>query len=216
MLIIGAKGFAKEVLEIIHQLGQLDNLAFYDDVNDDVKGMLFDKFPILKTIEDASNYFETIDNKFTIGIGNPVLRKQLCDKFTGLGGIFTSTISQAYIGSYDVHIGIGSNLLSGVTISNNVKIGSGAILYYNSIITHDCIIGNFVEISPGVTILGCCTIGDYCQIGANSTILPNVNVGNNVIVGAGTIITKDIPDNCLVVGVPARITKILEPLQFKK
>lgn len=208
MLIIGAKGFAKEVLEVVHQLNQLDNLVFYDDINNDVQEKLFGQFPILKTIQEATNYFKTIDNRFTIGIGNPILRKRLYDKFSAIGGEFTSVISPyATIGSYDVEIGVGSNVLSGTVFSNNSTIGKGCIIYYNSIITHDCIIGDFVEISPAVTLLGRCKIGSYTQIGANATILPDVNIGKNVIVGAGSVVTKDMPDNCLVVGVPAVIKK---------
>ncbi|WP_428231308.1 acetyltransferase [Flavobacterium sp.] len=214
MLIVGAKGFAKEVLEILHQLNQLDNLVFYDDVNAEVKGNLFDQFSILKTTQEALSYFTTTDNRFTIGIGNPVLRKIIYDRFIVLGGVFTSTISESNIGNYDVFIGTGSNILSGATISNSVKIGVGAILYYNSIITHDCVIGDFVELSPGATILGRCKVGDYCQIGANATILPDLNIGKNVIVGVGAVVTKDIPDNSLVVGIPGKIIKQLEPLQF--
>ena len=48
MLIIGAKGFAKEVLEIFHQLNQLDTIAFYDDVNPGIGEFLYEAFPILK------------------------------------------------------------------------------------------------------------------------------------------------------------------------
>ena len=214
MLIIGAKGFAKEVLEVLHQLDQLDNLAFYDDVNEDIRGLLYNKFPILKTTDEAALYFATIDNKFTIGIGNPVLRKKLYDKFITLGGLFTSTINKFNCGNYNVFIGAGSNILSGVIISNSVQIGIGAILYYNCIITHDCNIGDFVEIAPGATILGRCQIGDYAHIGANATILPNIIVGNNVIIGAGSVVTKNIPDNCVAVGIPAKIIKSLEPLNF--
>ncbi len=44
MLIIGAKGFAKEVLEILHQLNQLENVVFYDDVNNDAPEKLFGQF----------------------------------------------------------------------------------------------------------------------------------------------------------------------------
>lgn len=208
MLVIGAKGFAKEVLEVIHQLNELENLVFYDDVNNDVPEKLFGQFPILKTIQEASNYFKTIENRFTIGIGNPVLRKQLYDKFTAIGGEFTSVISPlATIGSYDVKIGIGSNILSGAVFSNSSTIGKGCIIYYNSIITHDCKIGDFVEISPSVTLLGRCKIGSYSQIGANATILPDITIGKNVIIGAGSVVTKDMPDNCLAVGVPAVIKK---------
>ena len=215
MLVIGAKGFAKEVLEVLHQLNDLDNLVFYDDVNIDVPTKLFNKFPILRTIEEASTYFKTIDHRFTIGIGNPILRKKMFDKFTALGGVLTSTISTlASIGSYDVQIGNGTNILAGVNLSNSALIGKACIIYYNSIITHDCEISDFVEISPNVTLLGRCKIGSYAQIGANATILPDVKIGANVIVASGAVVTKDVPNNCMVAGIPAVIKKELIPLNF--
>jgi sugar O-acyltransferase (sialic acid O-acetyltransferase NeuD family) len=215
MLIVGAKGFAKEVLEIINQTNQLENLVFFDDVNDDVKDHLYEKFPILKTAKEVSDYFKTIDNRFTIGIGNPVLRKKLYDKFISLGGVFTSTISPLVnIGLFDVQIGKGTNILSGAILSNSSKLGIGCIVYYNSIITHDCKIGDFVEISPSATLLGRCTVGSFSQIGANATILPDIAIGKNVIIGAGSVVTKDLPDNCVAVGTPAKIVKELEPLEF--
>lgn len=215
MLIVGAKGFAKEVLEVVYQLNQLENLVFYDDVNDDIPEKLFNQFPVLRTTQEASVYFKTIDNQFTIGVGNPVLRKKLYDKFTSIGGVFASTISPlATIGSFDVQIGIGSNILPGSVFSNSTKLGKGCIVYYNSIITHDCKIGDFVEISPGVTLLGKSEVDSYSQIGSNATILPNVKIGKNVIIGAGSVVTKDVPDNCLVIGVPAVIKKQLMPLEF--
>lgn len=77
MLIIGAKGFAKEVLEICHQNNELKNLCFYDDVNEDVYGKLYGQFPILKSEEEVREYFNTIDKRFTIGKGNPGLREKL-------------------------------------------------------------------------------------------------------------------------------------------
>ena len=215
MLIIGAKGFAKEVLEIVHQLNELDQLAFYDDVNSDVPEKLFNQFPVLKNIDEATHYFKTVDNRFTIGIGNPVLRKQLSEKFIAIGGVLTSTISpKATIGSFDIETGCGSNILSGAIFSNSTKLGKGCIVYYNSIITHDCNIGDFVEISPNVTLLGRSEIGSYSQIGANVTILPKISIGSNVIVAAGAVVTKNVPDNCLIMGIPAKVIKALTPLKF--
>lgn len=215
MLIVGAKGFAKEVLEVVHQLKQLENLVLYDDVNEDAPQKLFGRFPVLRTIQEASDYFKTVDNRFTIGIGNPILRKKMYDKFVSSGGVFTSTISPSVnIGFYDVQIENGTNILPGVIISNSSQIGMGCIVYYNSIITHDCKIGDFVEISPSATLLGRSSIGNFSQIGSNATILPNVKIGKNVVVGAGSVVTKDVPDNCVVVGIPARIIKELNPLEF--
>jgi sugar O-acyltransferase (sialic acid O-acetyltransferase NeuD family) len=208
MLIIGAKGFAKEVLEILNQSNQYENVVFYDDLNDDLPEKLYDKFLILTTLIEAENYLKTIDNRFTIGIGNPILRKKLSDKFIALGGILTSTISlNAKFGSEEVAIGVGANILDGTVISNSVTIGVGCIIYYNAVITHDCKVGDFVEISPAAILLGRCKIGSFTQIGANATILPDITIGSNVIIGAGAVVTKDIPDNCLAVGMPAKIIK---------
>jgi maltose O-acetyltransferase len=54
------------------------------------------------------------------------------------------------------------------------------------------------------------TIGNDVWIGGNVTILPGITIGNNVVVAAGAVVTKDIPDNTLVGGVPARKIKGIE------
>ena len=157
------------------------------------------------------NYFENIDNRFSIGIGSPQLREKLFNKIFTLGGKLTSTISpKADIGSYDIEIGNGANILDGAKISNSVKIGIAPIIYYNAIITHDCRIGDFCEISPAANILGRVSIENKTQIGAGAIILPDVKIGSNVTIGAGAVVTKNIPDNAIAVGIPARIIKIKE------
>lgn len=50
-------------------------------------------------------------------------------------------------------------------------------------------------------------IGDNCFIGGGARILPGLHIGNNCIVGAGAVVTKDVPDNCIVAGNPAKIIR---------
>tara|TARA_R110000744_G_scaffold336191_3_gene441515 strand:+ start:781 stop:1419 length:639 start_codon:yes stop_codon:yes gene_type:complete len=205
MLIVGAKGFAKEILEILIQNNL--KISLYDDINVN-EDLLYGKYEILHNMPHAERFLKSNAGLFTIGIGNPHLRLKLYKKFVNLGGIFTSTISMnSEIGSQDIYIGNGSNILSGAKISNSVTIGKGCIVYYNAVITHDCNIGEFVEISPSANVLGRVTIGDYTQVGANATILPDITIGNNVVVGAGAVVTKNVPDGVIVCGVPARIIK---------
>lgn len=209
MIIIGSKGFAKEVLEILHQNNQLEGLAFYDDLNNDFPDLLYNQFPILKNEAQVKNHFEKFGNDFTIGIGRPILRQRMLHKFENIGGRLVSTISpKAEIGSFEVEVGEGTNILSGAVLSNNVSVGKANIIYYNSILTHDVVTGDFVEISPGVQLLGRSSVGDFTNIGCNAVILPDVKVGRNVIVGAGAVVTKDLPDNCVAVGIPAKIIKM--------
>lgn len=56
------------------------------------------------------------------------------------------------------------------------------------------------------------TVGDDVWIGGNVTIIGGVHIGNNVVVGAGAVVTKDVPANTVVGGVPARVIKSLAPL----
>lgn len=215
MLIVGAKAFAKEILEVCHQNKMIENLVFFDNIDTNIGDVLYDKFPILKSFEEAQTYFKESNNTFTLGLGNPMLRYRLRVKFEKIGGVLVSTTSSlSQIGSYGITFGKGCNIFQGSSISNDVTIGDACIIYFNTIITHDCKIGDYVEISPSVTVLGRVEVGSFTQIGAGSTILPDVKIGRNVIVGAGAVVTKDIPDNCLVVGTPAKIIKELSPLDL--
>lgn len=215
MLIVGAKGLAKEFLEIYVQLGQTSDLAFFDDVNEDVGDYLFSRFPILKSEDQIIDLFTKQNNLYTLGLGNPQLRKNLYTKFNRLGGELSSLISPySRIGSFGNQIGQGSNIMTGTVITTDVTIGIATLINLNCTVGHDSIIGDFVEISPGVKVSGHCSIGSYSTIGTNATILPKVTIGKNVIVGAGAVVTQDIPENSLAVGIPARIIKNLPPLPY--
>ncbi len=51
------------------------------------------------------------------------------------------------------------------------------------------------------------TIGDHVWIGAKSTILKNTHIGSGAIIGAGSVVTKDVPERCVVAGAPAKVIK---------
>lgn len=210
MLVFGAKGLAKEVLEIAKQNNKLNKLAFFDNLSNEFIDKLYDKFNIIKNDEDAEKYFSDIDSDFTLGIGGPKLREYAYNKFISLGGNPINLISStSIIGSFGVEFGVGNNIMQQVVITNDIKIGNGCLINQLVSIGHDVEIGNFVEVCPGVAISGNCKIGHYSFLGTNCTILPKVTIGNNVIVGAGAVITKNVPDNCTVIGIPGRIIKNL-------
>jgi sugar O-acyltransferase (sialic acid O-acetyltransferase NeuD family) len=205
MIIIGAGGYAKELLEIFHQKGETKDLAFYDDINPYDGKLLFDRYRILRNEIEVKDFFRNKDNKFIIGIGNPQLRRKLCERFIALGGELASLISpRANIGSYEVQIGAGTNIMDGAVFSNCTETGIGCIIYYNVAITHDCKLGNFVQVSPGVSVLGSVFIDDFVMIGGNATILPKIRIGKSSVIAAGAVITKSVPDYALMVGNPAK------------
>lgn len=210
MLIIGAKGFAKEVLEIFVQKNETQGLCFFDDVAEGGPEHLYSKFPVLKNKAEVEKIFIK-DSRYTLGIGKPILRLRLAERFDALGGELTTVISPtAEIGSYGITIEEGCIIMSGVRISNDVTVGRGTMIYYNSVITHDVSIGQFCEISPSVNILGRAVIGDHVSIGAGSVIFPDVVIGNNSVIAAGSVVRQHVPANVMVAGVPAIVKKNLE------
>jgi sugar O-acyltransferase (sialic acid O-acetyltransferase NeuD family) len=209
MIIIGAKGYAIELADILLHNEYKDSIYFYDDINNFDNLLIEEKYKIITSEKDLLAYTNQQKFDFTLGLGNPLLRKKMHDKFIALGGVLQSTISKnANISKLSVNISNGANIFTGAHIANNVKIGKASIVYYNAIITHDCILGDFVEISPGAILLGKCQIGDFTHIGAGTTILPKIKIGKNVIIGAGAVVTKDVPNNQIMVGVPAKSIKL--------
>ena len=205
MLVIGANGVAKKLLQVFYQLGKLENLVFFDDVTENMPEKFYDRFRILKKIDQARDLFINGDNRFVLGVGNPKIRLRLSQKFIGIGGSLTTLISpKADIGFLNTCIGAGSTIMTGAVIENGAVIGEGCLINLNCTISHDSRIGRYTELSPGVHVLGSCQIGDYCSIGAGCVILPKLTIGNNAVIGAGAVVTKSVQDGQTVVGVPAK------------
>ena len=210
MLIAGAKGFAKEVLEVLNQNNALEDIVFFDDYTSDIEDKLFDTFKILKTIEEARDYFGRLDKRFTLGLGNPRARHLVTQKLVEAGGeLYTCISPKADIGGFGITIGPGSNIMTGVILTSEITIGSGCLLNLNCTIGHDSKIGDFVELSPDVNISGRCRIGSFTSIGTSATVIPDVVIGKNCVVAAGAVVINDVADNTLVAGVPAVVKKRL-------
>jgi acetyltransferase-like isoleucine patch superfamily enzyme len=86
-----------------------------------------------------------------------------------------------------------------IKIGDHCTITTGVVF-----ITHDGGAWVFRREMPELNVFGKIEIKDNCFIGINSIILPNVTIGPNSVVGAGSVVTKDVPPNSVVAGVPAK------------
>ena len=92
-------------------------------------------------------------------------------------------------------------------VSSSVSFGEGVRINVGAQIHHDVKLEKYCTIAPGAIILGSVKIGSNSYIGANSTIRQGVKIGNNVTIGAGSVVVKDVKNNEVVAGNPAKKLK---------
>jgi acetyltransferase-like isoleucine patch superfamily enzyme len=97
-----------------------------------------------------------------------------------------------------------------IAIGNNVTLTHGVIFH-----NHDGGVGVLRSKYPNIDVIKPIVIGDNVFIGSCSTIMPGVKVGNNVIIGASSVVTRDVPDNVVVAGVPAKFIKTIAEYEEK-
>ena len=115
-----------------------------------------------------------------------------------------NAVGDVTIGDY-TRVGIHCTIIGPVCIGNHVNLAQG--------ITVTALNHNFADTTKRIDEQGISTkpvvIGDDVWIGANAVILPGVTIGRHCVVAAGAVVTKDVPDNTVVAGVPAKVIKTL-------
>lgn len=114
--------------------------------------------------------------------------------------------SNAFVAS-NATMGSGCQILARAAVAVEVVMGNACIVNTAASVDHESRLGDGVHIAPGATLAGCVSVGDYSLIGPGAVVLPRVRVGTNVIVGAGAVVTRDVPDNRIVYGNPARVVR---------
>jgi sugar O-acyltransferase (sialic acid O-acetyltransferase NeuD family) len=199
-IVWGATGQAIMLEEILRQR-KISIVAFFEN-NKDICSP-FSEIPIYydkdKIAEYKGYYFIA-----AIGGSRGVDRTRISYDLKKQGLYPVTLIHQtAYVsGSSTLQEGI--QVLPMAKICSRVKIDEYSIINTGSSIDHECVLERGVHIGPNAVVCGCVKIGEYSFVGANATILPRLKIGKNVIIGAGAVVTKNVPDNVVLVGNPAR------------
>jgi sugar O-acyltransferase (sialic acid O-acetyltransferase NeuD family) len=209
IVIIGAGNFGREVAQIVEDIN-LDkkkwNLLGFVDETIKKQGTLINHIPVLGNLDWLEK--NSTDRICSVcAIGNPKDKYNLIKKVSACGVDFCNLIHPEAKISKFVQLGTGNIICWNSFLSVNTKIGNHVSINPRCGIGHDTVIGDYSSLYWNVTLSGNIQMNEGCEVGSNTTIIPKRIIGKWCIIGAGAVVTKDLPENCTAVGVPAKPIK---------
>jgi len=209
ILIIGAGPQARGIPDVAAACDDLELLGFVD-VADERRFLKEDVSHL--AIYDDDQFPTVLQDKlgdFSVLIGNDLmeLRPQLITQVREAGLSLANIIHPSTVISRSACLGRGILMLPGVVVGPGATIGDHIILNTAVTIDHDSVLQENVILGPAVHLAGGVVVGSGTLIGIGACSVGGVTIGRNCLIGAGSVITKDIPDNVVAVGVPAKVIR---------
>jgi UDP-perosamine 4-acetyltransferase len=201
VVVIGAGGHAKVVIELIRAQGLYDVMGCTDREPEqrDVVGA-----PILGSDDVLPDLYARGIRHCFVALGDNALRHKVAAQVTALGFQLVNAISPKAIVSPSARIGRGVAVMGGAVINADATIGDLAIVNTRATVDHECQIGEAAHVAPRAALAGSVRIGPLAFVGVGATIVPGISVGESTVIGAGATVISDLGPNIVAVGVPAK------------
>jgi sugar O-acyltransferase (sialic acid O-acetyltransferase NeuD family) len=195
VIVFGAGGHGKTLIELIREAGQLELVGVVDDRlarGSDVLGI-----PVLGNRDDlASIRRDGIGMAANAigGITNMVTRVEVSQALAARGFVLPALVHPTAFIEASASIGEGAQVLAHSYVGSDAVVGRGVIVNTGAIVSHDCVLGDHANLSPGCLLAGGITVGEATLLGMGVTTYLGISIGANVRAGNGAIITAPVPD----------------------
>ena len=200
LLVAGASGHGKVIMDVARVIGQYEEIAFVDD---DEK--------LMNNKKVVGNISYTIQHKkewdAIVAIGDADIRRSIQIKYEEAGVNLVTLIHPAAYVAQDVEIGAGTVVMAGAVIQPGTYVGKGVIVNTAATIDHECHISDFSHISVGANLAGNVSVGEGSWIGIGAKVIQGKKICGNVMIGAGAVVITDINNEGTYVGIPAHMIK---------
>jgi acetyltransferase EpsM len=206
LVIVGGGEHARVVADVAHATGSWTVIGYTHDADDPAGG--WPAIPDLGTdVELAASLESTPEDDrpwLVLGFGGPAAARRRAVSAFGNAARWAAIVHPAAWVSPGARVGEGAVVMAGAMVNTGAEIGAHAILNTGVVVEHDVVIGSQAHLAPSVVVGGGTHIGEDAMIGLGAAIRDHLTVGSCVVVGMGAVVVASVPDDTLVLGVPAR------------
>jgi UDP-perosamine 4-acetyltransferase len=206
VIIVGAGGHGRVVLDILRTAGQHRAVGFLD-ANPDLHGTEVAGLPVLGHLNMLPRLKSKGIGSAMVAIGDNRVRQSYAHKLAAAGLELVQAIHPSAVISATAAIGRNVMVAPGAIVCTDARIADGTIVNTAAAVDHECDIGEAAFLAPGARLAGRVTVGEGAFIGIGASVLPCLSIGAHAVVGGGALVREDVPPGATVVGVPARIIK---------
>lgn len=212
ILILGTGGNSVDILDTLNDLNDARGERAYECVgflDDDAQqcGREILGARVLGGLDRAAQYADAFFVNGIAGVNSFWKKREIIARTRMPRERFETIIHPTASVSRTARIGRGVVIFQNVTITSNVVIGDHVMVLPNTILSHDDVIGEYTSIAGGASISGNVRVGSSCYIGAHVSIKEGVTIADGSLIGMGSVVLRDVAENCVVVGNPARVLR---------
>jgi sugar O-acyltransferase (sialic acid O-acetyltransferase NeuD family) len=207
VIVVGASGFGRELLQYVQDAHKstpgVRIKGFLDD--DPAKLDSIGKVMGVGIVGDTRTYAIGEDDRFIISLGDPGLRRAVAERLALRGARFISIVHPTAYVAPTARVGHGCVIGPFANVGSYVHLEDHVLLNLYSAAGHDARIGAFCVFSPYSVANGGSWLDDGIFLGTHATVTPNVRVGAGSKVAAGAVVYRDVREQSLATGNPARV-----------
>lgn len=209
VVLIGAGRHAIVIVEKLMYLSDFEVCGFIDNHKVRLPQFIEEKgYKILGDDTLLPALGKDIHIHLCLGANLMDIRKELIGKICSLNLNAVSIIHPSAYIAPSAHLGVGATVMVNAVINTNAQIGDYCCINTGAIVEHDCVLGDNVFIQPRSVLAGNVSVGGDSIVGIGAIVRDNVKIGKNCLIGGGAFVSKDIPDNSIAYGVPAKVVGI--------
>ena len=210
VVIIGAGGHGKVVLDILRAAGQHEAVGFIDSFANRA-GTSFAGLKIFGPANMLPKLRQQGIRGAIVAIGDCRARQMYAKLLVEQGFELANAIHPTASISPSATVGRNVVVAALAAVSTEARLADSVILNTSCVVDHECELGDAVHVCPGAHLAGRVRVGAGAWIGLGANVIQCMSVGEHATVGAGAVVIQDVPAYATVVGVPARVIKTASP-----